>query len=118
MKVLVCGSREYPLMRLVKERVDQLDVNDIVLVGGARGVDSVAEAAARERLLTVERYPALWEKHGKAAGYLRNIDMLRQHPDLVIAFHDGKSRGTMHTMREARARGIPIELWDKEGNVK
>jgi hypothetical protein len=58
----------------------------------------------------VTEMPADWNKHGKRAGFIRNIemlDMLNPVEDIVIAFWDGESRGTMHTVDNARERGIP-----------
>lgn len=59
-----------------------------------------------------EQYPADWEKHGKAAGPIRNALMLEEgKPDLVLAFKDGfdwqfKRGGTEHMVRIAKAAGV------------
>jgi hypothetical protein len=58
----------------------------------------------------VRVFPADWERYKRRAGIIRNLEMLDQEPDLVIAFWDGKSRGTAHTIGEARRRGIPVEV--------
>lgn len=111
-KVLICGSRDWPLDREceIHDRIDQLQSDTTVISGGARGVDKIAENAARGRGLEVEVFPADWDSHGKRAGYLRNVQMLNQKPDLVIAFHAAGSRGTLHTITTARARGIELEI--------
>lgn len=111
-KVLICGSRDWPPARVaeISERVGQLPDDAIVIAGGARGVDKIAENAARGRGLEVEVFPADWVAHGKRAGYLRNVQMLNQKPDLVIAFHAAGSRGTLHTINEARTRNIKLEI--------
>lgn len=70
----------------------------------------LADEIARGYALTVRLFPADWEQHGRSAGILRNNDMLDTNPDLVIAFWDGKSRGTWHTINEARRRGIPVDV--------
>jgi hypothetical protein len=56
--------------------------------------------------------PAQWDTYGPAAGPIRNKQMLDLGPDLVIAFHNdlSKSRGTVNTVREAKRRGIPVEI--------
>jgi ABC-type sugar transport system substrate-binding protein len=56
-------------------------------------------------------FHADWDQFGKRAGYLRNEQMLNQHPTAVWAFWDGQSRGTLHTMREARKRKLPMACW-------
>ena len=37
---------------------------------------------------------------------IRNVEMIGQEPDLVVAFWDGKSRGTQHTITLARQSKI------------
>jgi hypothetical protein len=82
-----------------------------VIHGGARGADAMAGMAAKWCRLPVEEYPADWRTHGRRAGFLRNLEMLDQRPDLVIAFQRNGSRGTQHTIDEARKRGIPVEVY-------
>ncbi len=47
---------------------------------------------------------------GRRAGPERNIRMLDSTPDLVLAFWDGQSRGTRHTISEARRRNITVRV--------
>lgn len=81
-----------------------------VIHGDARGADLLAAAAAMRLGFGVRAFPANWKLHGRAAGPIRNLQMLDERPDKVIAFHDGRSRGTQHTIDEARRRGIPVEI--------
>jgi len=84
---------------------------DITIVhGAAQGADRIAHQEAQKAGLLVEPHPADWEKHGKAAGPIRNIEMARLGADLCIAFWDGQSTGTAHMMDEARKQGIPVEV--------
>lgn len=110
MKVLVCGSRTYTNQDPVREELAKLPADAVIIHGAARGADSLAANIARDLGLQVEGYPADWDKYGKSAGYRRNIEMLSQKPDLVIAFWDGVSPGTAHTIQEARKRGIPVNV--------
>jgi hypothetical protein len=71
-----------------------------VVSGGARGVDSWAVDFARARGLHFEEYPADWDRYGKSAGYHRNRDLVDK-ADFVVAFWDGVSRGTFHTIQLA-----------------
>lgn len=115
-KVLVCGSRlrgfgdGIALWDAVYDRLAQLPTGAHVIHGGASGTDEFAHRAASLLGLKVTRYKADWETHGKRAGILRNLEMLDQQPDYVIAFWDGASRGTQHTIDEARRRGIHVEV--------
>lgn len=112
MIVLVCGSRDWPDDQRIMDRLADLKREHgtfTVLHGGAFGADSAAGAAARALDLPVTVMPADWKAHGRGAGYRRNMAMLDQQPDLVVAFTTG-SRGTQHTIDEAPRRGIPLEI--------
>lgn len=91
-------------MDAVRTFVGGFSKDTVLVSGGARGVDSVAEGAARERGLEVEIFPANWKKYGKRAGFLRNEDIVKA-ADKVYAFWDGQSRGTRHTMELAKKAG-------------
>ena len=57
----------------------------------------------------VEDYPANWNLHGRAAGPIRNKQMLDEgKPDIVYAFHPNisESKGTKDMVRQAKNRGI------------
>ncbi len=64
--------------------------------------------------LSVQAYPAQWHQYGRAAGPLRNQEMLTDaKPDLVLAFHRNlaRSRGTADMVRRARAAGVPVRVF-------
>lgn len=103
-KVAIVGSRDFPRPDWVKSYVARMPDGWTVVSGGARGVDTWAEDAARARGLAVEVFPANWERHGKAAGPLRNRQIV-DAADWVVAFWDGRSRGTASTMALAKACG-------------
>lgn len=114
MIVLVCGSRSWPDYSAVHRRLSALPYEDepvTILHGAAPGADTHADTAARSLgYMYVRRFSADWEKYGKRAGLVRNIEMLDERPDLVLAFQVNGSRGTQHTINEARRRGIPVEV--------
>lgn len=110
MRVLVCGSRTWMDYWTIFRRLGELPAEAKIIHGAAKGADSIAESVAQFYGLKVQAYPAAWKTHGKRAGVVRNLQMLDEQPDLVIAFWDGKSRGTQHTIDEARKRGIPVEV--------
>jgi hypothetical protein len=110
-KVLVCGSREGVTWEPVVRRLKELPRGVEIIHGGARGADSyAAEVCKRFTGFKETVFPANWEAHGRMAGYMRNLEMLDQEPDLVIAFWNGTSKGTKHTIDAARQRGIPVEV--------
>ena len=104
-RVAIVGSRGFAPLELVSEFVGQLPASCIVVSGAAKGVDSAAAAAARSRGLKVVEFSANW-KRGKSAGMQRNKDIVAA-AIVLIAFWDGSSRGTAHSISLARRSGIP-----------
>jgi hypothetical protein len=110
-KVLVCGSREFTDRERIREVLATLPATVEIIHGGARGADRIAASVASELGLKVlPPFLADWERFGKRAGYLRNYEMLDERPEVVIAFWDGESRGTQHTIAEAVSRRIPVKV--------
>ena len=114
MKVLVCGSRHFEnpfaISLAIHKRLSELPDDATVIHGDAPGADRMADQSAKARGLNVVAVPADWKTHGKRAGVLRNIAMLDMNPVLVLAYWNGTSNGTAHTISEARKRGIPVEV--------
>lgn len=112
MKVLVCGDRNWTREVSIRKRLSKLPEDTVIIDGGARGADTLARVVAESLGLKVIEFPADWDRHGKAAGPIRNRQMLDEKPGLVIAFHPdlSKSKGTADTVSEAKRRGIPVEI--------
>ena len=104
--VAIVGSRNWTDHEMVRDYVYSLDEADGVVTGGARGVDQFAEIYARERGLTVIVFQADWNQHGRRAGMIRNHDIVEKCNRLV-AFWDGVSPGTAHSVRLAREADKP-----------
>lgn len=114
MKVLICGSREWPDPVVIQDRIIELPDNTIIIQGAARGGDSLGKHYAWKRGLFVADMICAephWRRYGRSAGHKRNAAMLDLEPDLVIAFQHNDSRGTQGTIDEARRRGIPVEVY-------
>jgi len=77
-----------------------------IIAGGAFGADSAAIDWAVVNWVNFEEYPADWDTHGKAAGPIRNQQMLDTGIDKVIAFPGG--RGTAHMVEIARKAGVEV----------
>ena len=110
MRVLVCGSRDWTDETRIFQQLLLLPPGTEIITGGARGADHLAAGLARGLGFGVKVFFPDWKTHGRSAGFVRNIAMLDENPDLVIAFWDGQSRGTAHTIREAEKRGIPVQI--------
>ena len=81
----------------------------IVISGHASGADSLGERFAQEHGLQVELHAADWVKHSRAAGPIRNKEMA-ECSDALIAFWDGKSRGTKNMIDSARRYGLDVSI--------
>jgi hypothetical protein len=82
----------------------------IVVSGTAGGVDTLGERWAQEQGIPVFRTPANWDKYGKRAGYLRNVEMA-QGADALVAIWDGVSKGTRHMIDIARKMGLRVYIY-------
>lgn len=116
-RVAVIGSRKYPDLGFVREFIRRLarrDPTATVVSGNALGVDRAAEIEARAVGLVVVSLPADWDTHGKAAGFIRNGEIVRRC-DVVAAFWDGNSKGTADTVGKAEAARKPVSVWGPGG---
>jgi len=108
-RILICGDRNYQDWIKVQEYLDTISRTTIIIHGGARGADSLAGNLATSLKMKVIKFPANWDKYGKAAGVLRNQQMLDEgHPDLVVYFHKDieNSKGTRDMLKRATDSGI------------
>ena len=109
-RVLVCGGRAYADQAHLAASLELLHAArpfTLLIHGAAPGADSLAAGWANEHGLAVRAFPAAWDLHGKAAGPLRNQQMLDEgRPDLVVAFMGG--RGTADMVERATLAGVPV----------
>jgi hypothetical protein len=113
MRVGIVGSREFMDAALVERAVRRLLARDpdvVIVSGGARGADAIAEMIAR-RLCAYPPviFPADWRR-GRGAGLARNQKIV-DASDEVVAFWDGKSTGTMDTVRKALTAKKPTFVY-------
>ena len=112
MNVAVVGSRDFPDLERVRNTVMRFVPGTVVVSGGARGVDSEAESAARKRGLRVLSFPVgRCRSRAEFArlAFERNRKIVAV-ADGLWAFWDGASRGTKNTMELARKKGIPMRV--------
>jgi hypothetical protein len=104
-KVLVCGSRYFEDWFTVIDVLDVVDeqIGEIthIISGGAKGADYLGKRYATVKEIPFTEYPADWETHGRAAGPIRNKQMLVEgKPDVVVAFDDSGA-GTRDMIRQS-----------------
>jgi hypothetical protein len=99
-KLLVAGSRSINGMKTVYDGISSLNLNiGEIISGHAKGVDILGEQYALLHNIPIKLFPADWDKYGKRAGYLRNIEMVK-YCDEAIIFWDCESKGTLHDIEE------------------
>jgi hypothetical protein len=119
LRVLACGSRDWTDGELIRRELSSLQGVDVVIEGEAPGADTLAAAAARELGIPVLPFPADWDHYGRAAGPIRNQQMIEEgHPDLVLAFSESlnSSRGTADMVARARRARIRVVLVTRSGS--
>jgi hypothetical protein len=126
LRILVTGSRhctleqaEQIVVAVLNTVVNALadDDQDVIIVHGKcpqGGVDMVAHLWATENAATPEPHPADWDRHGVAAGPIRNTEMAALGARLCLAFPARKSPGTWDCIRKAVAAGIPAQIYPLE----
>ena len=112
MKLIIAGSRTITDAAALMDALSACpwSTPSEIVSGGARGVDELGELLAGKLLIPVARFPADWNTHGKAAGFIRNRQMAK-YADALLAVWDGTSRGTLNMIQEATKAGIPAFVW-------
>ena len=108
-KLIVCGGREYSNADTINRALSAAHERTgiaMIITGGAKGADALAARWAHANAIPYLTAPANWERHGDAAGPIRNQWMLDQDVDGVIAFPGGA--GTKHMCEIARKAGVPV----------
>jgi predicted Rossmann fold nucleotide-binding protein DprA/Smf involved in DNA uptake len=106
MRVAIVGSRS----------IKNIDIDryidftpELIVSGGARGVDSIAEAWAKAKGIKTLIFHPDYAMFGKAAPLKRNVKIVA-NADMVLAFWDGKSKGTKYTVELARRAGKTVKI--------
>lgn len=134
MRVIIAGTRDfedYEALKKVCDNILNVSSNSIqteiisgacstgkltyVREDGTRvfGADGLGERYAAEHNFPCLYFPANWDAYKKQAGILRNIDMSK-NADMLIAFWDGKSRGTHHMIKTAIKEGLFVFIYMEE----
>lgn len=115
MRLLVCGSRYWNHREFLYEVLDHLDLDEIeaVIEGEAPGADTMAREWAESRGIgdRVLRFPANWDLYGRAAGPIRNKQMIVEgKPTLVVAFSENldNSRGTKNMVQQSLKADLDV----------
>ena len=113
MKIIIAVSRNFTDYPKLKKECDPFlqDQKNIEIVSGChyKGADNLGIQYANENDFNLIKFPADWNKFGKAAGPKRNKEMAI-FSDALIAFWDGKSRGTKNMIKFAKQKGLIVKV--------
>ena len=122
-RMIVAGGRSFSNYEALANSIEAYlrDSNIVygqleIVSGGCAGVDLLGERFANERGIAITRFPAQWKKYGRAAGIIRNQEMIDYTADgtsrgILIAFWDGKSKGTGYTVKHSEKAGIEVKIF-------
>ena len=105
MKIAIIGSRKIKNPDIEKF----VSADDEIVSGGAVGVDSAAAKFAKEQGLKLTEFLPQYEKYGRGAPIIRNREIV-DYAEKVVAFWDGRSRGTLSVIEYAQKTGKPCEI--------
>jgi len=112
MKVIIAGGRDfsdYDNLCQVCNKILSEQTNIEIVSGVASGADKLGERFAFDNGYPIKQFPADWDKFGKSAGYKRNAEMA-EYADALIAFWDGKSKGTKHMIDLANDAKLKVRI--------
>ena len=108
MKIAVIGSRTFADYDLLEKTLSNINNISAIVSGGAKGADSLAEKFAKLHSIPTIIFKPDWSL-GRHAGFLRNTTII-ENCDLLIAFWDNKSKGTLDSINKAKKlkKGVTI----------
>ena len=113
-RLLCCGSRDWSDYEVVFSWLKHLHekyIIDVIIEGEAQGADTLSKRAGRKLGIPILPFKAQWKKFGRAAGPIRNQEMLHHgKPTMAIAFHKAlkKSKGTKDMVERLEKKGIKV----------
>lgn len=114
MRVLVTGGRTFQdrdWLWAGLNLIHSMQPITEIIEGGATGADNRAQEWAYRHEVKCTTVPAQWERHGRAAGPIRNQEMAAMRPDYVLACPGGE--GTAHMVQTAQAAGLNVVFLEK-----
>jgi len=108
MKLAIVGGRDFCDQVLFDEAMKNFNPKEIIS-GGATGADSMAVEFAVKNGVKLTVFQPDWKTHGRVAGPIRN-KLIIESADALLAFWDGKSKGTKNSIDLAKKKGIPTNV--------
>jgi len=108
MKLAIIGSRNFTDNDLMDQHLKGLCIDEIIS-GGAKGADTLARNYAIENQIPLKEFKPDWAQYGRGAGIIRNKKII-DSADYILAFWDGQSKGTQHSINYAKKNDKPIKV--------
>ena len=110
MKLAIIGSRTFNDYNFLVESLEPYKSKiTLVVSGAAKGADSLGEKWAIENNIKTLIFPADWNRFGASSGFRRNVDIIK-HCDCCVAFWDGVSKGTKHSISLCEQYDKPYKI--------
>ncbi len=127
LRVIIAGSRDFDDYKSLDEKCSTAIMGELIenedcefqkiriISGTARGADQLGERFAKNKEYELSKFPADWGLYGKSAGYKRNVEMAKfsvenSNVGILIAFWDGKSKGTKNMIDIAKRYGLKVHV--------
>lgn len=110
LKLIIAGSRTIKDYKVVeKAYLESGYIASEIVCGEADGPDKLGRQLAEKFGIPVASFPADWENKGKAAGYIRNVDM-SVYGDALLLLYDGISKGSRHMLEIMKQKNKPVKV--------
>lgn len=113
MRVIIAGTRIFKDFEKLSIHCDKIlsnvETHIEIVCGGATGADELGKMYALKHFYPLKMFPANWDKHGKAAGPIRN-EQMAIYADALICFWDGESRGSKNMIELAKEYKLKIRI--------
>ena len=121
-RIIVAGTRTFSDYELLRNKLDNFisELNQkypgkqvAIITGAAKGADQLGSLYARSHNIPLKEFPADWNTYGRAAGPIRNqqmLDFALHGIPALIAFWDGESRGTKNMINIAKRCNVQTEV--------
>lgn len=116
MKTAVIGSRGFKDYKLLERTLSGFQISEIIS-GGAIGADKLAELYAKIHSIPTRIFLPDYKTYGRSAPLIRNEQIIKES-DVVIAFWDDKSTGTLHALSKAKSYDKEIHVINYSLSIK
>lgn len=116
MKTIIAGGRDFNDSVYMEQCLEEHNITEVVC-GKAKGADTQGENWGIAHNVPIKEFPAEWNRYGRGAGPIRN-EQMGDYAEALIAFWDGRSKGTHNMIKYARNKGLHVTVYNYETPVQ